>query len=138
MTGIHAYQQQSSSWYRIDMLLAAYDGTVERIERARELVGNGDMVAAAPLITRALRIVIEMYGGLDLRHGEIPENMQRLYVYVLHCISLGDSEHLQLALDVLQTIREGLRSIRDEAVELERQGELYPVDHNVHRLMAVG
>lgn len=138
MTGIHAYQQQSPSWYRIDMLLAAYDGAIERIERAQELMENGDTVAAAPLITRALRIIIELYGGLDLRHGEIPENMQRLYVYVLHCISLGDSEHLLSALDVLQTIREGLRSVRDESVELERQGQLHPLDHNVHRLMAVG
>ncbi len=138
MSAIQAYREQTPEWYRIDMLLAAYDGTIARIEQAMALVKNNEANAASPLLVRALRIILELYAGIDLRHGEIPENVQKLYIYTMHRISLGDDENLQSALDVLNSLREGLRSIREEAVELEQKGELHSVDHDVHQLTAVG
>ena len=33
---------------------------------------------------------------------------------------------------------QSLDELEDEAVELEQNGELHPVDHDVHQLMAVG
>jgi flagellin-specific chaperone FliS len=141
MNTAHAYRQdrhEPCAWYRIDLLLAAYDGTIDRIEQAQSLLKDGDRQAAWPLIVRAQRIILELYGGLNLRYGVIPENMQKLYLYTLYCLSFGDREHLDSAESILRRIREGLRDVRDEAVELEVRGELHPVDHDTRRLLAVG
>jgi len=138
MDPIQAYRQHTPDWFRIDMLLACYDGTIERIEKALELLKSNDTNAAAPLLVRAQRIILELYAGVDPSRGEIPDNMQNLYIYVLHRLSLGDADSVQSALYVLEKIREALRSIRNEAVELEQNGDLHPVHHDVHQLTAVG
>lgn len=138
MTAIQTYREQTPDWYRIDMLLAAYDGAIQRTGQALELVKIGDKSQAIPLLVRAQRILLELYAGLDVSQGEIPQNMQKLYIFVMHRFSVGDAESLQSALDMLHTIRGGLGSIREEAVELEQKGKLHPVDHDVHQLTAVG
>ena len=135
MNGFEAYQLQSAAWTRIDMLLAAYDGTIARLEQAVEYLNNNESsTKAQPLLVRAQRIVLELYAGLDLRQGEIPANMQRLYLFVLHCISVAEIDKVESAIQILSKIREGLRSIRLEAIALERNGVVHPVDHDLHMI----
>ena len=121
-------QQQAVGWTRIDMLLALYDGAIERTEKARDAIARGDRSAAVAPLLRAQRIVAELFAGLDLGYGELPRDLQRLYVFVLRSITQGTPEHLGAALDVLRTLREGLAGIRSEAVELERSGAIPPAD----------
>jgi flagellin-specific chaperone FliS len=123
-------QQRAFGWTRIDMLLALYDGAMQRIEQAREAMERGDTPAAQPLLLRAQRIVVELHAGLDLRHGQLPHDFQRLYGFVLHALSAGTGRHLAAALDVLRTLRDGLAGIRDETVRLERSGTIPPVDQD--------
>ncbi|MBW3539932.1 MAG: flagellar protein FliS [Planctomycetes bacterium] len=139
MKGFDVYQQQSASWTRIDMLLAAYDGAIARLKKAHQMLTDDNEQAARPLLIRAQRIVLELYAGLDLRHGQIPENMQRLYLYVLHAIGQLDAESIASAVTILERIREGLKSIREEAIELERTGAVHPVDHDPKMILqAIG
>ncbi len=127
MKGFEAYQQQSASWTRIDMLLAAYNGTIARLEEAVQLINNDQTNKAQPLLIRAQRLVIELYAGLDLSQGAIPENMQKIYIYVLSCLTKPDVENVESAVKLLTTIREGLESIRVEAIALEQQGVITPI-----------
>lgn len=139
MQGFEVYRQQSAAWTRIDMLLAAYDGTITRLEQALELIASEKVEKAQTLVVRAQRIVLELYAGIDVSHGEIPANMQRLYIYVLHCLNSGKAEEIESAIDVLKKIREGLREIRPKAIELERSGVVQPVDHDPQVLLqAIG
>jgi flagellin-specific chaperone FliS len=119
------------------MLLALYDGAIERIGQARASIGRGDLGAATPLLVRSQRIVAELLAGLDFRYGELPRHLQRLYEFVLHSISLGKTTHLDAALRVLRTLREGLAGIRDEGALLERSGEIPPFQES-HILRATG
>jgi flagellar secretion chaperone FliS len=125
-----AYAQQTRTWTRIEMLIAAYDGTISRIEQARELLEKGETLKAQPLLLRSQRIVLELYAGVDLNGGTIPENMQKLYLFVLNCIGMGPSLDLPAAVDILRNIRSGLDSIRDQANQLERSGQLAPVNEH--------
>ena len=134
MNRLAAYSQPAHIWTRIEMLLAAFDGTISRLEQARELLERGEQFKAQPLLLRSQRIVLELYSGIDLNHGSIPENMQNLYVYVLSCIGMGPELDLPAALSVLQNIRSGLDSIRDRANEMERSGELAPVNEHAQLL----
>ena len=134
MNRLAAYAQPAHIWTRIEMLLAAFDGTISRLEQARELLERGEQFKAQPFLLRSQRIVLELYSGIDLNHGSIPENMQNLYVYVLSCIGMGPELDLPAALGVLQNIRSGLDSIRDRANEMERSGEVAPVNEHAQLL----
>lgn len=137
MRGYEAYQQQTPSWTRIEMLIAAYDGVVSRLTKANELIVGGDEQAAQPLLVRAQRIITELYAGLDLKYGEIPENIRKIYLFALSRIGLGDELDLDAAINVITTIRAALYDIRDEAIELERNGLCHPTDHNARVLEKV-
>lgn len=127
MKRLDAYSQPAAPWTRIEMLLAAFDGIISRLEQAQPLLEENNIVHAQPLLLRSQQLVLALYEGIDLRYGQIPENMQKLYLFVLTCIGMGPKLDLPAALNVLRTIRGGLSSIRGSASEMERRGELSPV-----------
>lgn len=131
--------QPAMNWSRIEMLLAAYDGTLSRLENAANLIEQDEIAKAAPLLLRAQRLVTELYAGLDLKYGAIPQNMQKIYIFVLGAIAEGDVENIRSAVRFMGTIREALESIREEGIQLERNGQLKSVDREVHQIQhAVG
>jgi len=137
MKRLDAYEQQSPNWTRVEMLLAAFEGVMERLRQAQELVAAGQNWKAQPFLLRAQRIVLELYSGLDLRHGEVPDNMGKLYLFVLHSIGMGEALNIPAALDVLGIIRDGLNSIRDTANELEHRGQVPHAPFQTHILQDV-
>jgi flagellin-specific chaperone FliS len=127
MKRLDAYSQPPAPWTRIEMLLAAFDGITSRLERAQALLDRKETLAAQPLLVRSQQIVLALYEGIDLRHGQIPENMQKLYLFILSCIGMGPALDVPAALRILGRIREGLDAIRESAAGMERRGELSPV-----------
>lgn len=127
MKRLDAYSQPAAPWTRIEMLIAAFDGMISRIERAQELLDQNETLKAQPLLLRSQQIVLALYEGIDLRYGRIPENMQKLYLFVLTCIGMGQRLDLPAALNILRMIRGGLGDIHTSANEMERHGELSPV-----------
>lgn len=130
-------RNRASGWTRIDMLLALYDGAIARLEQAHGALARGDTREAAPLLLRTQRIVVELLGGIDLAYGEVPRNLQRLYLFVLQALAPASPTSIAGALKVLRTLRDGLQEVRSEAVELERSGTIPPVDSS-RTLHAVG
>lgn len=131
MTGLKAYtqQQQVTSWSRIDVLLALYDGAIDRVERALAALRSGDAPGAARLLARAQAIVLELAAGVVPEAGDPSSvNLLRLYEFFARALAGGDSATLESVLKSLTTLREGFRSIRPEAVRLERSGEIPPLD----------
>ena len=124
MKRLDAYERQPPNWTRVEMLMAAFDGVIQRLRNAQELVANDQLWKAQPLLLRAQRIVLELYSGLDLRQGAVPVNMSQLYLFVLHSIGMGESLNISAALDVLGIIRDGLSGIHDSANDLEHRGQV--------------
>ncbi len=137
MKRLDAYEQQPPNWTRVEMLLAAFDGVMQRLRTAQELIAANELWKAQPLLLRAQRIVLELYSGLDLRHGEVPDNMGKLYLFVLHCIGMGKSLNVPAALDVLGIVRDGLNDVRDRANDLEHRGQIPHAPHQTHVLQDV-
>ena len=127
MKRLDAYSQPAAPWTRIEMLLAAFDGIISRLEQAQALLDENHVIEAQPLLLKSQQIVLALYEGIDLRFGQIPENMQKLYLFVLTCIGMGPKLDVPAALKIMRTIREGLNGIRGSAGEMERRGELSPV-----------
>jgi flagellar secretion chaperone FliS len=124
-----AYRQQETvGWTRIDMLLALYDGAIERLEKARLATEQKQDAIAREQTLKAQLIVGELALGLRPVGGESLENFQRLYEFVLYCLNLGTPEKLEAALRVLRILREGFEGIRAEALRLERTGQIPSID----------
>ena len=131
-----AYQQHGASeWTRIDLLLALYDGAIDRLERGRAAFEVNDAVSARVHVVRAQRIVAEIMAGLDMSYGEICENLLRLYSFVLSALAVGNIHEIDASLRVLRVLREGLLGIQAEAIQLERTGTIPPIGE-VHALEA--
>ncbi|MCX7699597.1 MAG: flagellar protein FliS [Gemmataceae bacterium] len=133
------YQQLSTtSATRIDLLLALFDGAIERIEEARSLIEQGRRDRALPLLVRAQMIVTELAAGVVLDVApEMNANILRLYEYVAFRLAEGTVEGLQSAARVMSNLREGFRAIRAEAIEMERRGEIPPAEsHSVVAALA--
>ncbi len=127
MKRIDAYAKPAANWTRIEMLLAAFEGTISRLDAAQSLIEQGETLRAQPLLLTSQRLVLALYEGIDVRYGEIPLNMQKLYLFVLGCIGVGEKLDLLAALKVLKIIQSGLVDIKDTASEMERRGQFTSV-----------
>lgn len=132
MNAYRAYRrpEPSAAWTRIDLLLALYDGALERLQKAEAALRQGDEAAAVPLLVRAQLIVSGLASGVrsDGTNEEMAANMLRLYEYVTHELRQPRLAGIENARKVLATLREGFETIRGEAAELERSGRLQPAD----------
>lgn len=127
MKRLDSYAQPAVQWTRIEMLLAAFDGTISRLELAHSLMEQGEGIQAQAMLLTSQRLILALYEGIDLRYGETPRNMQKLYLFVLGCIGVGEKLDLPAALKVLKIIQGGLRDVKDVAKEMERMGQVSPV-----------
>lgn len=129
MNPYRAYQGQAyTNWLRIDLLLALYDGAIERLESAAAALRKQDRAAAAPLLARARLIVAGLIAAVDSSQGQLAVQFLRLYEFVNHSLEVAGVKELESALKVLRTLRESLQAIRPEAVAMERNGLIPPAD----------
>ncbi len=128
-TGIQAYKsQQTVAWTRIEMLIALYDAAISRLESVVTLLEGGDIASAAGKQTHVQKILLHLIGGIDLQQGEIAERSRDLLVFVASRVGSRNPADIKSAIEVLRTLREGFDAVRDQAIELEAQGEVPPID----------
>jgi flagellar protein FliS len=121
-----AYRQSySPGWTRADMLLALFDGAIERLEMAATTLRHGDRMTTVRLLTRAQTIVCELAGGVDPDYVHAAAYL-RMYGLASRAIAAATVEQTEAALHILRILREAIARLRDEAVRLEREGTLPP------------
>lgn len=121
--------QALTSAPRIDLLLALYDGAIERMTAALADLKVGRRDAALPLLNRAQLIIAELAAGV-VPDVNPPVNypILHLYEFVASRLAEEDIPGIESSLRVLGNLREGFRAIRAEAIELERTGQIPPAD----------
>lgn len=134
MKRLDAYAQPAVKWTRIEMLLAAFEGTISRIEKAQSLLEQNEPIQARLSLLTAQQLVLALYEGIDIRYGEITANMQKLYLFVLGCIGAGEKLDLPAAIKVMKIIQAGLLDIKDTANEMEHGGKISPTPDNAQVL----
>lgn len=118
------------SWTRVDMLLALFDSAIGHMEQVRESLDRQDDAMATQQSLRALKVVYGLKIGLDANHGELPQSLEKLYDTVIWGIMEKSREQIVCGTRILQSLREGFEGIRSEALELEKTGEVRPLDED--------
>jgi flagellar protein FliS len=104
------------------VLLMLYDGAIDALKRAVCFMAQGDMAAKGRDLLRANDIINQFIASLDYEvGGEIAQNLDGLYRYVLDQILLAnlnnDPSPLSTAIALLST----LRSAWEQAIASQRK-----------------
>ena len=88
-----------------------YDAAIRNAREAKEHLAEGRIAPRAKCISKSMAIVAELQGTLDLeRGGEIAQNLERLYPFVLDRLVVANVESSVEALDeaigVLTTLQD--------------------------------
>jgi len=82
------------------LIVMLMDGALERIQTARGCIVRGDAVEKARLLNRAVSIVGELRGSLDMKSGgQIAVNLSELYDYMARRLLKATSENRVELLD---------------------------------------
>lgn len=110
---------------RIEVLLATFDGALARLDKAAKALTNGDVPVATPYLVKAQLLVSALASGVRIDiDEENGTNMLRLYEFVVNEITTPRLQNVRNAEKILTILREGFEAIKDEAIRLEKSGEL--------------
>jgi len=122
--GGNPYLRQAAQQYKstnvttaspLTLVLMMYDGALRFIQQGIAAIEERNYERANNCLCRTQDIVSELAGALDMRQGEIAENLQRLYDYMLTRLIEGnvrkDPVPLQEVIRLLQELREAWEQI---------------------------
>lgn len=105
----------------IKLVSVLYTSAVSFLNSAARSMERGDQAGKELNIRKAVAIVSELSGSLNMGAGEIAENLRRLYDYVLDRLGEAalqdDYEALEDSLNVLDVLREAWGEIELAAEE---------------------
>jgi len=123
-------QQLTYQWTRVDTVLALLEETVRTL---RDLAASRTEEGAEPperKWRRAELLLAGLISGVDVRAGEVAYQFLRLYEYVHYVVANRRRTELERAAQILDTLRSGFAAVREQAIELERQGVIPPAGTN--------
>lgn len=126
MSQYQANDVATSSPERI--LIMLYDGAIRNIARAERGIQNGERMPKLEGISKAIAIVTELSNTLDFEvGGEIAENLDGLYGFMIRELTRGNLENKVEPLQVVTKLLTELRSTWLDAIELVRKEKLAAV-----------
>lgn len=125
-----AYQQRAARMSRIDTILGLYDQALAKIDQAGQALADGNAAGARVNANKAKLALSGLVCAIQGNADELSLNLLRLYEFVAHNLAELRPDSLAAARQILRTLREGFDAIRDEALRLEREGVLPPLDRS--------
>lgn len=103
------------------LLIMLYDGAIRFVRQAREALVDGESLRKRELISRALAIISEFSNTLDREvGGEIAENLDALYAYMMQELTQANLTDDTGRLEVVEGLLVELRTTWGEAIEVSR------------------
>ncbi|MBI3794717.1 MAG: flagellar export chaperone FliS [Nitrospinae bacterium] len=108
-----AYQTiDVSTANRVKLVLMLYEGAIRFLKEAKQRIGTKDIAGRGVYLAKALRIVGELHGTLNLKDGgKIAEELNRLYFFLTNNITkaniTGNARLIDESVKVMETLREG-------------------------------
>ena len=116
-----ANQVQTASPEQV--LIMLYDGAVRFLREARAAIENSDRVGMLQKKSRVVAILTELSSTLDFeKGGEIAENLDGLYWYMIRELTSANTRDNAEALNVSENILLELRDGWVQAIEKSRAG----------------
>ena len=110
----------------IGLVVLLYEGAMDSIRQARGFLQEGRIQERSNAITKAMQIVAELQGSLDLEQGgEIARSLAQLYGFIQERLIEANAEQklapLEEAGQILSILHEGWKEI---AIELSAEAPM--------------
>ena len=125
--GKYKKQNLFAGWTRIDVLLQLYDRAISSISATKAAFESEDQQNYAKFFLDSQKAILAIHAGLKPDEHEIAFNIARLLHFVLKGL---EDKKFEQALLVMTKLRAGFGAIAEEANELERQGQISPMEAN--------
>jgi flagellar protein FliS len=120
---LQAYREnQITTTDSCTVLLMLYDGAIDALKRAVSFMAQGEMAAKGRDLLRANDIINQFIASLDYEvGGEIAQNLDGLYRYMLDQILLANLNNDPLRLSTVIALLSTLKSAWEEAIAGQRK-----------------
>ncbi len=102
-----------------ELILMVYDGAIDYLKKAEEMLNRGDLEGKKKMLFRAQDCITELMCSLNMEAGEIANSLYRLYDYsnrrLMQASTQGEGEPIKEVLTILSELKEGW----NEAVQKE-------------------
>lgn len=119
---------QATSWTRIDMLLHIYDHAICALKAGMQALDRNESLDSGSLRRDAQTRVMLIVEGLDLKQGEVPQNIMRICTHILDVTCRDDACEWERCASLLEVIRSGFAEVQDEARQAEADGAIPPLE----------
>jgi len=93
------------------LILAMYDAALRNLARATDALDRGDVQRKGENLSKTLAIVTELQASLNRDAGELSEQLESLYDYVIRCLTTANVENdkakVKEASGLIKTVRDG-------------------------------
>lgn len=112
------FQTQVSTTSQGQLLIMLYDGGIKFLTQAKEKIAEKDVKTKGILISRALDVINELDGSLNMdKGGSLAENLHQLYFFCSTRLLLANLRMDPKLIDEVISIFTGLRSAYAEILE---------------------
>ena len=107
----------NTSASKLDLVIMLYDGSIEFLKKSVFYMNQKDVGKKLLYMDKAMAIIQHLMATLNMEAGgEIAQNLQKLYMYMLTELTIAnirnDAEKINRVEGLLNTLREGWKGIR--------------------------
>jgi flagellar secretion chaperone FliS len=104
------YQTQIQSRSPLELVVMLYDGALRFLQQTVDAMQSGDLVAKGHALSRAMAIVTELHGMLDLEQGgEVAASLDSLYTYMMERLTTANQQRDPAPVVEVMKLMTGLR-----------------------------
>ena len=104
------YQTQIQSRSPLELVVMLYDGALRFLQQTVDAMQSGDLVAKRDSLSRAMAIVTELHGMLDLEQGgEVAASLDSLYTYMMERLTTANQQRDKAPVAEVMRLMSGLR-----------------------------
>ena len=109
--GAQAYiQTQIQSRSPLELVVMLYDGALRFLQQTVDAMERGDLVAKRDSLSKAMAIVTELHGMLDLEQGgEVAASLDSLYTYMMERLTTANQQRDAAPVAEVMRLMTGLR-----------------------------
>ncbi len=97
------------------LVVMLFNGAIKRAEEAKRQMENGKNEGVHNNLIRAQEIIAELRASLDMKHGDIANNLDRLYEYFQHLLIQANIKKADAPIDECIDLMIGMRDTWQEA-----------------------
>lgn len=97
------------------LVIMLFNGAIKRAEEAKRQLANGRNEAVHHNLIRAQDIIAELRSSLDMTHGEVSRNLDRLYEYFQHLLITANIKKAVQPIDECVDLMTGMRDTWEDA-----------------------